>query len=228
MRAMAHDRLGSAFAVAVDSLEACSNAALFPVEISAMAGAAPRRWATFRAGRACARAALLELGMRPFAIPVDGKGAPVWPADFAGSISHTDTVAAAVVSRNPTVLGLGLDLEKDEPLDDEGMVRLICRPEELLAGGDPAHSDNLEHGKLLFVLKESVYKACRAIDDRFLDFQDVRVAVDRRAGAFCTTFAGAEIRDRMGNRAVHGNFTRAEGFLAAIASLDSEFGTVRY
>ena len=100
----------------------------------------------------------------------------------------------------------------------------ICRPEELLAGGDPAHADNLEHGKLLFVLKESVYKACRAIDDRFLDFQDVRVAVDRRAGRL----SGHHLRRRRDSRS-HGESRGSrqfhagpKGFLAAIASLDSD------
>ncbi|MEM7792797.1 MAG: 4'-phosphopantetheinyl transferase, partial [Verrucomicrobiota bacterium] len=54
--------------------------------LRAKAGAA--RQQEFIAGRKCARAALAELGQLHGPILANGKGAPVWPDGFVGSITH--------------------------------------------------------------------------------------------------------------------------------------------
>jgi 4'-phosphopantetheinyl transferase EntD len=218
LEAMARSRLGNGYAIFAGPLEAFANAALFPAEKLSIAGAGPRRLATFRGGRACARAALRELGLEPVAIVAGASGAPIWPPAVVGSISHTDAVAAAVVAHSPPVGGLGIDLECDEPLDDAAMVRIICRPEELHRACDPSHPANLERGKLLFVVKEAVYKVYRALHNTFLDFHDVSVSLDEIAGAFCATLVHPQVDGGIGHRSVLGNFTRAEGLFAAIAS----------
>jgi 4'-phosphopantetheinyl transferase EntD len=215
---MVRSRLGSGCAISSGPLQDFANAAMFSAEILSIAGAGPRRTATFRAGRACARAAMKQLGFQAAAIMADASGAPIWPAGFVGSISHTDEFAAAVVARSPPIRGIGIDVERDGPLDDAAMVRIICRPEELHAVHDPSHPANLERGKLLFVAKEAVYKAYRACQDTFLDFQDVSVSLDESTGTFCATLFNRQVHGVVEHPSVRGNFARAEGLFIAIAS----------
>jgi hypothetical protein len=93
-----------------------------------------------------ARAALSQLGLPPVAIPRHPSGAPIWPQGFAGSISHTNDLAATIMAQSPPIRGLGLDIEGDEPLDDATMVELVCRPEELVPDCGPSHPANLRRG----------------------------------------------------------------------------------
>src|SRR5580692_9704966 len=88
LQTMAENRPVPGCAVEVALVESFANAPLFPIEISVIASAAPPRMATFRAGRACARGALKELGSRNVAIPIGPSGAPIWPPGFVGSITH--------------------------------------------------------------------------------------------------------------------------------------------
>jgi 4'-phosphopantetheinyl transferase EntD len=219
LQTMAENQRLTGCAVEVGLLESFSNAALFPAEISAMASAAPRRLATFRSGRACARAALRELGSPDAAIPIGPSGAPIWPPGFVGSITHTSEIAAAIVARSPQVHGLGLDLETDEPFDDAAIVRIVCRPEELLAGHDPSDPANLNRGKLLFVVKEASYKLYRPLSDAFLEFHDLSVSLDESSRAFRAELVNPQRPALTGDRAITGVFTKAEGLFIALATL---------
>ena len=55
--------------------------------------------AILRLGRACARAALANLGQGEAVIGIDEAGAPLWPAGVVGSITHTKGYAAALVAK---------------------------------------------------------------------------------------------------------------------------------
>jgi hypothetical protein len=74
-------------------------------ELRLMASAVPRRRAEFAAGRACARAALRRLGINGWPLLVGSKREPLWPAGVVGSITHTDGLVAAAVSRRPHLPG---------------------------------------------------------------------------------------------------------------------------
>jgi 4'-phosphopantetheinyl transferase EntD len=206
----------TAYAIQVGPLESFSNAPLFPTEISPMS---PRRRATFQAGRACAHAALKELGSPDLAIPIGPSGAPVWPPGFVGSITHTNDVAAAIVAPSEKVRGVGLDIETDEPFDHAEIVRMVCRPEELLPGRDLSDPANLEHAKLLFVIKESVYKLYRPLCDAFLEFHDLSVSLDESTAAFQATLVNPQRPALAGNRTITGNSAKAESLFIALASL---------
>jgi len=216
---MAQGWLSTNCAVATGNLDAIAADTPFPTEIPANISAYPRRWATFRGGRACARAALVELGVPPAAIPAGVSGAPIWPEGCVGSISHTDEVAAAVVARSPPVRGVGLDIEGGDPLDNATMVRLVCRPEELVPGCDFAHPASLRRGKLLFVVKEAVYKLYRPLTGCFLDFHDLRVTLDGSMGIFCAELVDPRLPGIAGTREYTGRYTQAAGFVTALAAL---------
>jgi 4'-phosphopantetheinyl transferase EntD len=216
---MAENRRLTSCAIEVGLLESFSNAALFSDEIAAMANAAPRRLATFRAGRACARAALRVFGSPDAAIPIGPSGAPIWPPGFVGSITHTSEIAAAIVARSPQIRGLGLDLETDEPFDGRAMVQIVCRPEEVLSGREPSDPANLQRGKLLFVVKEAVYKLYRPLTDAFLEFHDLSVSLDESAAVFRAELVNPQRPALAGDRTITGAFAKAEGLFIALASL---------
>ena len=72
---------------------------LHPQEEELVAQAAPKRRRDFALGRACARAALSDLGQPDAVIGQGENGAPLWPAGVVGSITHTKGYAAALVAK---------------------------------------------------------------------------------------------------------------------------------
>ncbi len=148
---------------------------LFPVERETLSRAVAKRRAEFSTVRACARQALAELGLPPVPILPGERGAPQWPDGVVGSMTHCDGYRAAVLARASQAVGLGVDAEPHGPLPD-GVLRLVSLPEERdrlaeLAAADPAvHWD-----RLLFTIKESVYKVWFPITRTWLDFSGASV-----------------------------------------------------
>lgn len=106
--------------------------ALWPVELPALTRARAARRADFVAGRIAARAAMVRMGHPTGPIPQGPDRAPVWPEGIRGSITHAGGVAIAVVGRARDWAGLGLDLERDAPLDPEAATAIL-RPDETRA-----------------------------------------------------------------------------------------------
>ena len=175
-------RLLPAAVVAVDTTVEAGEDGLFPEERELIARAVAKRRAEFSTVRACARQALAELGVPPAPILPGPRRAPQWPAGVVGSMTHCTGYRAAAVARTERVVGLGIDAELDEPLPD-GVLELIARPEELdhltdLAARQPGHWD-----RLLFSIKESVYKTWFPLTGEWLDFAGASVRIDA-AGRF--------------------------------------------
>src|SRR5690349_8745449 len=84
---------------------------LFPIEREYVARAIEKRVLEFAAGRACARAAMKELGLGDVAIPAGEDRAPVWPVGVVGSITHTDAYCLAVVADASRFASIGVDVE---------------------------------------------------------------------------------------------------------------------
>src|SRR5579859_8157571 len=85
------------------------DAFLFPEENAIIARAVESRWREFVTGRACARMALARLGQAPVPILSGPRGAPQWPGDVVGSITHCPGYRAAAVARTRDIVSLGLD-----------------------------------------------------------------------------------------------------------------------
>lgn len=149
------------------------EATLFAEETALVARAVDKRRREFTTGRHCARAALALLGFPAAPILTGERGAPVWPAGVAGSITHCAGYRAAAVSVD--VLSLGIDAEPAAPLPD-GILQTISLPRErtmlTALGGDHPWD------RLLFSAKESVYKAWFPLARRPLDFADALVGID--------------------------------------------------
>ena len=164
----------------------------------------PRRIAEFRAGRAAARAALVELGLPPRASPVGADRAPIWPLGLQGSITHTESLCLASIGRG---MGIGLDLEPATPLDDD-LRPSILRPEE-------AHFSAIE-AKLVFCAKEAAYKAQYARSRQLFDFQTLAVTLDQ--GQFVARFID-EVPPFSAGAELHGRWAAVDGHFLAVAVL---------
>ena len=164
-----------AWAVSCERTTDVAEDHLFPAERETLARAVAKRRAEFSTVRACARQALAELGLPPVPILPGERGAPQWPPGVVGSMTHCEGYRAAVVARDSHAVGLGVDAEPHGPLPD-GVLGLVSLPGERaqlaeLAAVEPAvHWD-----RLLFTVKESVYKVWFPITRRWLDFSGALV-----------------------------------------------------
>jgi 4'-phosphopantetheinyl transferase EntD len=156
---------------------------LHPEELACVRHAVDRRRAQFATGRACARRALAQLGLPEAPLTVGLGGAPQWPSGVVGSITHTSQYCAAVVKRSPPWRAVGLDAEELRPLD-EGTRALIMTEAESRWLSRLALQEQNGHALLLFSAKEAYYKLQHPLTHRFLDFSEVEIEVDLRAGSF--------------------------------------------
>nr|WP_298521811.1 4'-phosphopantetheinyl transferase superfamily protein [uncultured Halomonas sp.] len=73
--------------------------------------AAPKRRAEFLAGRLCAREASRRLTGTSWIPGIAESKAPLWPQNLVGSITHSGSLAAALVASTHRYQGIGLDAE---------------------------------------------------------------------------------------------------------------------
>jgi 4'-phosphopantetheinyl transferase EntD len=164
--------------VAVVEAFADVDAELFAPEVAYVAGAVASRRRAFTTARHCARRALAELGIAPVAIPPGERGSPVWPPGVVGSITHCDGYRAAAVARARDVLALGIDAEPNGPISERVLRRIALEPERAWVAAQSAAEPEVSWDRLLFSMKESVYKAWYPIARRWLGFEDALIDVD--------------------------------------------------
>jgi 4'-phosphopantetheinyl transferase EntD len=160
-----------------------------PAEDVHVARSAPKRRRDFALGRACARAALAGLGHGEAVIAKGDNGAPVWPAGIAGSITHTQDYAAALVGESSRFAGIGIDAERSGGVTRDLWPRLFSEAEQKMLG---IHSDPLLAATLLFSAKEASYKAWAL--KGALAFREIEITLEQES--FAAVRAGAQLRGR--------------------------------
>jgi len=155
-----------------------------PVEEALVERAVERRRREFATGRACARAALEQLGRRPEAILAGERGEPLWPEGVVGSITHCEGYRGAALARSTDLVAIGIDAEPHAPLP-RGVIGRVAGPEErpalaALVGAEPA----IHWDRLLFSAKESAYKAWFPLARRRLGLAEMAIEFDPSGGAF--------------------------------------------
>ena len=190
------DEVRSVFSEAVPA-----NVDLYPEEVRFTAQMVERRLQEFQHGRSCARLALSMLGQPPGPVGRGKHREPLWPAGFIGSISHAGDHAAAAVAATDLFLGIGLDMEFADPIED-GLIASICRPEEI---GRVDDGENIGYrAKLLFSIKESIYKCVWPLIRQFVDFTEIEVRLvddsDRYEAIAHTAKCDAVPVDRLSGR----------------------------
>ncbi|MDQ1740829.1 MAG: hypothetical protein QOE53_2481 [Pseudonocardiales bacterium] len=178
------ERLLPSWVRAVDTTQDASEDSLLPAERAVVSRAVTKRRVEFATVRACARSALAELGVPPAPILPGPRGAPGWPAGIVGSMTHCAGYRGAAVASDRLAASIGIDAEPHAPLPD-GVLDAVARPEEhswlaeLAASTPHVHWD-----RLLFSIKESVYKAWFPLTGSWLDFDEASITVEPSAGAF--------------------------------------------
>jgi 4'-phosphopantetheinyl transferase EntD len=161
------------------------DAVLFPREHLVIARATESRRREFATGRACARAAMTQLGLPEVAVLPGPRGAPQWPEGVTGSITHCVGYRAAAVALVKDVKSLGVDAEPNEALPNHGMITLIARDEERVRLGElAARIPGIYWDRLLFSAKESVYKTWFPLTRCWLGFEMVDIVIDPRECTF--------------------------------------------
>ncbi|EHH09284.1 4'-phosphopantetheinyl transferase family protein [Mesorhizobium amorphae] len=162
--------------IGIRRIEYGDQTALFSSEVATLGRAVAKVRRQSGAARIIARTLLGQMGFPPTPIVKTRSGVPTWPAGIVGSMAHHDTAAAAAIVEKKSIVTLGIDIEPNEPLPKE-LVELIATPRER-----QVYESSLLSMRILFVLKEAVYKAYFPIYQNFLDFQDVEIDMDARLG----------------------------------------------
>jgi 4'-phosphopantetheinyl transferase EntD len=158
--------------------------ALLPDELSIFANSVTKVQRASGAVRIVARRLLRQLGQPEWAITKSASGVPNWPAGIVGSLAHDAEIAVAAVGLRREYSGVGVDVEPAKPLDHDllGLVATKSECAEI--------KDDLLLARVLFTIKEAVYKAAYPIDGIFLDHHDVEVKL---AEATATTSNGRTV-----------------------------------
>jgi 4'-phosphopantetheinyl transferase EntD len=118
----------------------------------------------------------------------DDRGAPQLPAGVAGSISHKESIAVALVARDPSArVGVDVEADRARTLDISSKV---LTPGELPEIAAYTGAERDREVLLRFSAKESIYKAIDPFVRRFVGFKEVSVS-PRPDGT-------AEVRDHLG------------------------------
>lgn len=163
--------------------------ALLAEEIAAFATSVEKVKRASGAARIVARGLMLQLGQAQQAVPKSESGAPIWPEGLVGSLAHDPEVAVAAMARRNDFPSLGIDVEPAKPLDDDLLNFVATVGERNRIAEDPCR------GRVLFAVKEAVYKSLYPLDRTFLEHHDVEVNF---AACTATTRTGRTVRFRYG------------------------------
>jgi 4'-phosphopantetheinyl transferase EntD len=157
---------------------------LFPEEEEVIAKAVDKRRREFTTARACARAALGRLGLPPVPIVPGHRGAPQWPAGVVGSITHCEGYRACAVARASEIVTIGLDAEPHAALPGGVLSAVTLAPERDRVAALAEARPEVHWDRMLFCVKESVYKAWFPLTGRWLGFEDACVDFDPGSQTF--------------------------------------------
>jgi 4'-phosphopantetheinyl transferase EntD len=192
-------------------------APLFAEEEELVARAVAKRRNEFSTGRACARIGLARLGLPSQAIGAGASGQPIWPAGVVGSITHCDGLRACAVASQSDITTIGIDAEPNLPLPP-AVLPLVTRPEETEWLADLARTGReVNFDRLLFSIKESIFKAWFPAAETWLGFEDASVTVDVSTRSFNAALLVGGMEGRAG---LSGQWLATEDFLLSAVTCE--------
>lgn len=132
-----------------------------------------KRRAEYLAGRYATRQLLQEVGCNEV-VAAGSDRAPIWPAGWLGSISHTETLAIAILAPHHFSMGLGVDIETFRPEIMWEIATAFTTPNErdiLAASGLPFETALL----IVFSAKESLFKALYPLVQKMFGFEAAKL-----------------------------------------------------
>lgn len=136
----------------------------------------------FSAGRFCAHEALRVLGMANEPIVIGKNREPIWPSGIVGSITHCPRYCAAALAPQQLLRSVGIDAEPNLEVPPEVVSYVASDRERLRLRLLETASWRID--RLLFSIKESVFKAWYPLEQTFLDFPDAEVWIDADTQTF--------------------------------------------
>jgi phosphopantetheine--protein transferase-like protein len=178
--ALAHGRcIGVRLPGADDEIRAMAEGVLVPEERAFAAGLTPIRRRTWVGGRSALRRALEVAGMvPPRAILPDDRKAPCLPEGIAGSISHKESLAVALVAREEGArVGVDVEIERGAVAGRRNVdiASHVLAEDELPELAALAEEERAREVLLRFSAKEAIYKALDPYVRRYVAFHEVSV-----------------------------------------------------
>jgi len=159
---------------------------IFPEELASQSGTTSKRLAEFSSGRNLVHALQEQAGLSRSPVLRNTDRSPVWPEDYRGSISHSAQFAAATITRDPAIRGIGIDIEALKPLNERLRARLFTSTE---LQRFPRLEPTVEHPDVLgFSAKEAIYKAINPIAGLMIGFKEVEISIDQDRKEFGATY----------------------------------------
>ena len=207
------------------TIDRCQTELLTAREWDSIRHCAERRIIDFCAGRLCARRALAEYGVATFDLLSAEDRQPLWPPGFAGSITHSEGFAAAVVAEQRLAAGVGIDAELIDSVHGQ-LWSHICTNEELERLRSLPPPEQQRAGALTFVAKEAFFKSQYPLVAERFAFDEVeleRAEWQAEQGEFCLLVRRASRLDRFlppqAQRRVSGRCTRRGPYLIGAVAL---------
>ncbi|WP_405717128.1 4'-phosphopantetheinyl transferase [Streptomyces sp. NBC_00046] len=176
------------------------DAVLLPGEEELAHSFVDKRRGEFATTRHCARTALGSLGIAPVPILKGERGAPLWPENTVGSLTHCTGYRGAVVAHRTDVRSVGIDAEGDAPLPGDVHNSIALVTEQRRERGLRSAHPGINWDRLLFSAKEAVYKAWFPLTHRWLGFEEADIEL-RPDGSFTAELLVSDLRPAAGTGA---------------------------
>ncbi|MBU2515057.1 4'-phosphopantetheinyl transferase superfamily protein [bacterium] len=129
----------------------------------------------FLTGRHCAHQTFRQIGFPDLPILKSRNRSPIWPFNIVGSISHGADLAAAIIRKlHSNICGIGIDIEDLSRKIRTNITDYVLTPWEVNRWIKNRKELTLET-RLIFSIKESIYKCFQPIDRIALGFHDAEI-----------------------------------------------------
>lgn len=151
---------------------------LFPAEAVLVAKAVASRRVEFATGRVLARRLLADLGYEASPLLSNADRSPRWPTGVIGSIAHTKGLCGVAIARSShSLLGIGIDVEQDAPLEDRVSKYVLTEREQRWLESLPDPIERARLAMVTFSAKEAIYKCLHPRGNAGLEFGDVELKI---------------------------------------------------
>jgi len=157
----------------VDHLDRCQDPLLL-AEVELANNVSHARLRELMGGRSIARRAFQLFGLAPMPILATTEGAPVWPHDLCGSISHSNRHVAVLIARSSRYKSVGIDVDDKRPLGEAAKASVVTERELQAIDRAGLTASGITAENIAFSAKEAVFKCQYPITlDASLDYLDV-------------------------------------------------------
>jgi 4'-phosphopantetheinyl transferase EntD len=187
-------------------------------ERACVAQACVSRQREFATGRLLARSLLARIGLADAEVLVGDDRSPIWPPNIVGSISHAGGLCVVALSPRDEILGLGVDLEYNQPLEQE-LVETICTARERTWLARYGRTTRGLLARLIFSAKESAFKCQYPLTKTHLEYDDVDIELDVRYERFTARIRRGIDWTASRNAVLYGRFCVSPSWIASGVSL---------